>query len=284
MNQLDVERNAVERLEDGVANLRALRSWQRTTDEIQRAPLDRLTLFRKVDQARARGDEPVLDDLLAEIKRLDSRVEDLTQRNLQLENERGLDGLTGVANRARLDNVLRQEWRRCARVDTSLALIFVDLDEFKDVNDSHGHRAGDALLVGVGQQLQRVMRRAGDVVGRYGGDEFVIVLPTTDLEEAAGIAQRVQDSLTKMEVQFGKIVLRARASIGVGAVNPFGAGSSIEGLIDRCDQAVYAAKNLGRGRIVAAVERDGQIAFAHVQPHKEEEPQQTVQPSRSARR
>ena len=283
MTQLDVERIAVERLEEGVANLKALRTWQRTTDELRRKPMDRLALVRKIDQARARGDDPLIDELVAEIALLDQHIEVLQQRNLELESERGLDGLTGVANRARLDSVLRQEWRRCARMQGPLAVIFVDLDEFKSVNDTHGHRAGDALLVGIGQQLQRVMRRAGDLVGRYGGDEFVIVLPATGLEEAAGIAQRVQEALSKMEVQYGKIVLHAGASIGVAAANPYGSQSSIEQLVEHVDQAVYAAKRLGKGRIVAAVESDGKVAFAHVQ-RLEEEAQQAVQPARSARR
>lgn len=283
MTQLDGERIAVERLEEGVANLQALRTWQRTTDELRRTPLDRLTLVRKIDQARARGDAGVIDDLMSEIARLDQHIEMLEQRNLQLESERGLDGLTGVANRARLDNTLRQEWRRCARMKGALAVIFVDLDEFKAVNDNHGHRAGDALLVGIGQQLQRAMRRAGDLVGRYGGDEFVIVLPATALEEAAGIAQRVQDALSKMEVQYGKLVLRAAASIGVAAANPYASQSSIENLMESADRAVYAAKRLGKGRIVAAVEHDGQLDFAHVQ-RLEEEAQQAVQPARAARR
>lgn len=283
MTQLDVERIAVERLEEGVSNLQALRTWQRTTDEIRRSPLDRLTLVRKIDQARARGESEIIDALVAEIAQLDQHIEMLEQRNLQLESERGLDGLTGVANRAQLDNTLRSEWRRCGRMKGALAVIFVDLDEFKQVNDNHGHRAGDALLVGIGQQLQRAMRRAGDLVGRYGGDEFVIVLPATGLEEAAGIAQRVQDALLKMEVQYGKIVLRAAASIGVAAAHPYGSQSSIEHLMESADQAVYAAKRLGKGRIVAAVEHEGQLAFAHVQ-RLEEEAQQSVQPARAARR
>lgn len=283
MSSLDAERIAVERLDEGVSNLVAIRDWQRNTDAIRKTPLERLALTRKIDQARARGDNPLIDELVAEITALDEYVKALEERNLHLENERGVDGLTGVANRARLDAQLRSEWRRCSRIKDTLGLIFVDLDEFKGINDTHGHRAGDALLVGVGEQLQRTMRRAGDFVGRYGGDEFVVLLPATDVHEAAGVAQRIQSALRSMEVQYGKLVLRAAASIGVAAAQPYKSGASVEHLLESADRALYAAKNLQRNCIVAAVEEQGEIQFARVEPLEEEVQAQKAH-ARAARR
>jgi diguanylate cyclase (GGDEF)-like protein len=168
----------------------------------------------------------------------------------------------------------------------NLSVIFVDLDEFKAVNDAHGHRAGDALLVGIGQQLQRVMRRAGDLVGRYGGDEFVVVLPSTSLEEAGAIAQRIQSSLGRMQVLFGKMTLRVGASVGVACSNPYQDTGGVEDLLDRADSAVYAAKKLGRNLIIASVPGPDGFEFAHVQTvaKREPAPQVSVEPQRSARR
>ena len=157
------------------------------------------------------------------------------------------DGLTGLANRRTLDEELVLEWRRADRVGDSLAFILLDLDDFKRVNDTHGHQAGDAVLRAVGQVLLEGVRQV-DLAGRYGGEEFALVLPETDLPGALKLAERLRVALetTPVELADGK-TLQVTASFGVALKDEL---SSADELVAVADEALYAAKRAGKNRVM----------------------------------
>jgi diguanylate cyclase (GGDEF)-like protein len=157
------------------------------------------------------------------------------------------DALTGLANRRMLDEELALEWRRADRVGSSLAFVLVDLDNFKAVNDTHGHQAGDSVLRSVGTILAGGVRQV-DLAGRYGGEEFALILPDTDLEGAQTLAERLRARLaeTRIELPEGGR-LTTTASFGVAAKGEL---PSADSLVASADEALYEAKRAGKNRVV----------------------------------
>ena len=157
------------------------------------------------------------------------------------------DSLTALANRRTLDEELVLEWRRADRVGDSLAFVLLDLDNFKQVNDTHGHQAGDAVLRAVGRVLLGGVRQV-DLAGRYGGEEFALILPETDLDGALKLAERLRVALetTPVELPDGK-TLQVTASFGVALKEGL---SSADELVAVADEALYAAKRGGKNRVM----------------------------------
>ncbi len=159
------------------------------------------------------------------------------------------DPLTGVGNRRALDEALRQEMARARRHGTDLALILLDLDRFKRVNDALGHRAGDEILVSFAARLGRIARDC-DRLFRYGGEEFAVVLGDTSLEGGAALAQRIVDATASAPMATGQRALIVTCSAGVAALEIWDA--SPEAFMKRADGALYGAKRQGRNRIFVA--------------------------------
>ena len=157
------------------------------------------------------------------------------------------DSLTGLANRRTLDEELVLEWRRADRVGDSLAFVILDLDNFKQVNDTHGHQAGDAVLRQVGQVLLAGVRQV-DLAGRYGGEEFALILPETDLPGALRLAERLRVTLeaTPVELPDGT-ALTVTASFGVALKDEL---PSADELVAVANEALYAAKRAGKNRVM----------------------------------
>jgi len=180
-----------------------------------------------------------------------------TQLTLKLQAERLqqlalIDGLTGVANRRQLDATLAREWRHCMRTHASLALLMVDVDHFKRYNDHYGHLAGDACLRSVAQALQDNVRRPHDLVGRFGGEEFVCVLPDTPFEGAeqrAHVLEGAVRALALPHVRSDPGIVTV--SIGAAVTLP-ARGEEFASLIEAADQLLYAAKQAGRGQVKCA--------------------------------
>ena len=133
------------------------------------------------------------------------------------------------------------------RGGTELSLAMIDMDDFRPVNDQHGHLAGDRVLRTVCERVQRILRRT-DVFGRYGGDEFLVVLPETSQREAIEISRRVCETLASHPIDYGDAALRITASVGV-ATAPIGPCTREE-LIKRADRALFRAKSEGGNRAV----------------------------------
>ena len=152
------------------------------------------------------------------------------------------DHLTGLLNRRRITQLLEHEVRRALRYDTTFSIILMDIDHFKLVNDQFGHQAGDAVLKMIADVIKTGVR-ASDFVGRWGGEEFIILSPQTDIAGAISLAEKMRSRLES--TKFDKIGRRT-ASCGVASFDP---GDDIEALIGRADAGLYAAKTRGRNRV-----------------------------------
>ncbi|BET09908.1 GGDEF domain-containing protein [Pandoraea sputorum] len=159
------------------------------------------------------------------------------------------DPLTGLANRRTLDETYDREWRRSVREHVPLALLFIDVDHFKAFNDRYGHPAGDDALIAVSHAIGHTIRRPGDFAGRYGGEEFMVVLPNTDANGARDVAERVRIAVRSAAIAHeGTPHGHVTVSIGVAATGVMPTGTP-EALLQAADEALYAAKSNGRDRV-----------------------------------
>lgn len=155
------------------------------------------------------------------------------------------DGLTGLWNRAAFIRMSEREIARCRRALRPVAMLMLDLDFFKRINDSHGHQVGDRVLVAAANALQAVLRPQ-DILGRYGGEEYCILLPEADLGASLGIAERLRKAVESLQIHAGEASIKPTISIGVAV--PDGE-SSVDGMFSLADQALYRAKATGRNRV-----------------------------------
>lgn len=160
------------------------------------------------------------------------------------------DALTGALNRRRFLELAEEELERARRYDRPLAVIAVDLDHFKDVNDRLGHAAGDDVLAAFARMLQEQTRRQ-DIVGRLGGEEFAILVPETSRAAAVELADRIRAYLSSMPVMTNGEALTVTASLGVAEA--ISSDQSARSVLHRADQALYRAKHQGRNRVEAAM-------------------------------
>lgn len=177
----------------------------------------------------------------------------LREANRQLERLSHRDGLTGIANRRRFDEALALEWGRALRHGYSLALLLLDIDDFKSYNDSYGHLAGDDALRQVARALNEALGRAEDCVARYGGEEFAVLLPQSTLADAEPVAAHVAQAVARLALPHAasRAAPYLTVSIGVTALIPQ-VGLDALALVTRADGALYRAKTLGRNRIESA--------------------------------
>jgi len=178
------------------------------------------------------------------------REHDLRETNAALRQLSLEDALTHIANRRRFEAALQLAWRRAARRSQPLALLMIDVDFFKGVNDQHGHSYGDQCLVSIARILKEHARRPDDVVARLGGEEFVMLLPDTVVSGAEAVAARLLDAVRCLGVEnkASPFDQELTISIGVGAVKEPAHGVDPAVLVDCADQALYDAKHTGRNR------------------------------------
>jgi diguanylate cyclase (GGDEF)-like protein len=160
-----------------------------------------------------------------------------------------VDGLTGLANRRHFDEVLPAIFHECRQRERPLSVIIVDLDEFKSINDTHGHLAGDDLLRGV-SQIIKSRAREGDLAARYGGDELIVVLPDATSEEAARVGEHIRGSVESRRFGNQREPFDASVSIGVASLDP--AHHQPADLLEEADRALYRSKQAGRNRVSMA--------------------------------
>lgn len=190
-------------------------------------------------------------ELRRTVDELQRTQSDLQSANARLEELSQLDELTGVANRRRLRTVLETEWGRAARHERPISFVMLDLDQFKLLNDTRGHHEGDRCLVRVAQFLDGAVRRRTDLLVRYGGEEFALLLPDTDLVGALDVAEKLREGIEDLAIPHDAVPLgRITASFGVATLVPL-VGQRPEILIEAADRALYRAKAEGRNRVLA---------------------------------
>ena len=175
---------------------------------------------------------------------------DLTVKNRMLSEVSSRDSLTGLYNRWFVMEKIDSELNRAVRHGSPMSLLMLDVDHFKRVNDTWGHSAGDQVLQAIGKLL-RESCRVYDVPGRYGGEEFCIVLPETKLGNTTVVAERIRTRLESTQLPCGDGSIAVTASIGIAGMEASVEGDVLSpaGLIERADRALYSAKNRGRNRV-----------------------------------
>jgi diguanylate cyclase (GGDEF)-like protein len=176
---------------------------------------------------------------------------ELRDTNAQLLLLVSLDGLTGISNRRSLDERFAQEWNRAERLHVPLALIMIDIDHFKQFNDLYGHPAGDRCLQAVAAALKSTVNRVQDHLARFGGEEFALLLPHTNLDGAAHLAEQLRVAVMQLRIQHrGSSTGEVTISLGCASVVP-SRGEESARLLQLADAALYAAKRGGRNRVHA---------------------------------
>ncbi|MGM7319634.1 sensor domain-containing diguanylate cyclase [Idiomarina sp. ST10R2A5] len=175
-------------------------------------------------------------------------LRELQDVNTELEQKNTEDPLTGLYNRRYFQQHLDRELRRTLRRELPLALLMIDVDHFKPVNDTHGHLAGDQILQQLASLMQKHAKRAADIVCRYGGEEFAIILPETDLQEAEIFAKQLLEQVRETEFETNAGLLKITLSVGVISTSAR-IFDNVDELFKAADDALYAAKHDGRDRV-----------------------------------
>jgi len=208
--------------------------------------IDNAELYHKLHELNESLEEKVRERT-ADLLRVNERLSTL---NRELADISITDGLTQAFNRQHFMERLRQEVKRADRYRTQLSLLMLDIDHFKDVNDSFGHQAGDAVLAGISQKVRERLRDT-DLFARYGGEEFCIIAIAMDAANAYLLADRLRDLIAQTVFQHNGRVMQVTVSIGVSSWRP-DIGERFEELIRLADGALYRAKREGRNRVCQA--------------------------------
>jgi diguanylate cyclase len=181
--------------------------------------------------------------------KLEAAMKDLTKANLKLEDLSRLDSLTGLSNRRNFDQEFNEAWLSCSRSKKPMSLLMCDIDHFKMINDNYGHLFGDQCLIRVADSLRQCVSRPRDLAARFGGEEFIIMLPNTDETGAFTIAEEVRKSIECIRLTYEEKQVKFTISIGISTVVPSEEVSFID-LNENADQALYLAKKRGRNKAV----------------------------------
>jgi diguanylate cyclase (GGDEF)-like protein len=207
-------------------------------------------LTKPVDETILRAKLVAMQRIAKMRHRLIEVSRELENANSVLQRQAEVDGLTGLANRRLLDRHLAKEIARCTRTHSPLSVIMADIDHFKAFNDHYGHIAGDNCLQKVSNTLTGLISRSNDLACRYGGEEFCIVLPDTNLEGVSHVADRLRVRVERLKIEHavggGKVTLSLGTCTSIPDQN-----CSAEQLIACADKALYEAKQRGRNRVVS---------------------------------
>jgi diguanylate cyclase (GGDEF)-like protein len=219
-------------------NLERIERITRLSDSYQAVAREReMTMYERFDRELRR---------LSKIVRISDRYQDALQDlNATLKEASNRDPLTELPNRRGLMMRLKQEVERATRSGSRYAVVMLDVDHFKSVNDQHGHEAGDQVLMALGRTLTNELR-AYDVCGRWGGEEFLMLLPETTLEEAQSVVTRTLATVRALQIPLEDKTLSLTLSAGIALSRP---GENLSAPLNRADAALYMAKQQGRDRL-----------------------------------
>ena len=172
------------------------------------------------------------------------QLEDISRQNSRLQKENTTDSLTGIGNRAHFEITYRMEWDRAFREQKAIAMLMIDIDHFKRINDRFGHTEGDQCLVAVALAIRGCLHRASDRLMRFGGEEFAVLLSGTDIEGVRLMSERILSAVRSLEFQQG---FQLTVSIGGASLVPE-KSKDVQSFIRIVDDALYSAKHAGRDR------------------------------------
>lgn len=189
-----------------------------------------------------------------QVMELEERLNELIKANQEKDSLESLslqDGLTNIYNRRGLDKFFSMHWNNCLRYRLPYSVMMIDIDEFKNYNDNYGHLQGDEVIKSVASAMEKSLFRSEDLVGRYGGEEFLVVMPNVDIQGAGVVAERIMDEIRSLDIkhEFASGRGRVTVSIGVATLTPISDIKPQE-LIDLADQKMYNAKRNGRNQFV----------------------------------
>lgn len=220
--------------------------------DFMKKPLERTELLGRVRAALRLHREMELRK--AHERELEAANAKLAEANRILEDLAAVDPLTGVFNRRHIDAVMLREWRRETRSTNPLSVIMVDIDHFKMFNDTYGHQAGDACLIRVAQALRTALKRAGDTVGRYGGEEFLVILPETPAQGAVMLAEEMRSRVEELRIEHTASQTNHHVTISLGLSSTIPTQETPAAkVIAAADRALYQAKRAGRNRVSVQV-------------------------------
>ncbi|WP_321493356.1 diguanylate cyclase domain-containing protein [uncultured Desulfobacter sp.] len=175
----------------------------------------------------------------------------LKRKTERLEKLASVDGLTDIPNRRTLESTLARECRRSMRNSKPLSVLMIDVDHFKAYNDNYGHGAGDECLCALAKVLEASLRRPTDFAGRYGGEEFAIILPDCDTDGAMKVAEKIRTRIASLAIPHAFSGTAAHVTVSIGGKSMlFNAETSGDELLQKADQALYLAKEQGRDRVI----------------------------------
>jgi diguanylate cyclase len=241
------ERINRERAAREVAQIEALQMSQQFNDEREA----KLAIQAEALAMQRAANEELELRVRERTKDLESAMQAVERFNRELKELSITDSLTGVFNRRYFEKTFADELSQAHRHQHPLSVVVLDLDHFKQINDVHGHLAGDECLKLVAGVLRQRLARPGDIVARYGGEEFVVLLPATSQEDATAVADQLRLSIEKLDFLAAGQRISLTASFGVAGWVP-AQGERYERLIAAADTALYQAKNRGRNCTVAA--------------------------------
>ena len=197
-----------------------------------------LALLRKQNENELKKEKEKVDELAAELKDANEKLRGLAFR----------DGLTGLYNRRFFEDQFEKELDRVNRYSRLLSLVMIDIDHFKNINDTYGHPQGDIILSTVAQVFDTAIRHP-DTAARYGGEEFVVILPETDVKGAVVLAERLREAVEKLEINAGNEIIKITISLGVTEYKMEKGRKSMSEVIDTADRALYHSKETGRNKL-----------------------------------
>ena len=210
-------------------------------------------LHKPIDKVILKAKLQAMERLVIMRKQLLDITSKLAQEKEKIKLIANQDGLTGIANRRFLDQVLKQEFRRHKRAQKTLSLIMIDIDFFKSYNDYYGHLSGDDVLKNCAKKMTKLISRAGDLVTRYGGEEFCVVLPDTELNGAKSFAETLRTGIEGLAIDRDDLEKwkYLTISLGVSSIKP-DQDDTAQKLLNAADQALYQAKQSGRNQVCIA--------------------------------
>jgi len=243
-------------LEEHLEDLNKNVSISKTLEEVKSAVVSKLNTIKIAIKRKNMEDKKFQEESSEKLQHMQTRMEffrremkKATLKAQQMEKEILLDPLTGAYNRRAYDKRVKEEVERFFRYNTVFSMILFDIDHFKNINDTYGHDVGDKCLYEIIQTVTPFLRQS-DFLTRYGGEEFILILPETELEGASMVAEKIRKTVEEISFIYKKEKVAITVSLGVTSI--ISDDSGYDSLFDRLDKAMYKAKNSGRNKVVVS--------------------------------